>query len=130
MDLARVCGTAVAGGRTLLGVVAVARPELPLRPWVGGTAAAADAPRLLGRALGGRDLAIGLGGLWALAFDNHGDRSAAVWLAAGALADALDVAATAAAWRRLPATGRVLVGTAAAGGVLTGAYAAARLARG
>jgi acyl-coenzyme A thioesterase PaaI-like protein len=85
---------------------------------------------LLGRALGGRDLAIGLGGLWALTLSNDEDRSAAIWLAAGALADALDVAATAAAWRHLPATGRVLVGTAAAGGVLTGAYATARLARG
>lgn len=63
MDLARLCGTAVAGGRTLLGVVALTRPALPLTPWVGGTAATTEPARLLARALGGRDLVIGLGGL-------------------------------------------------------------------
>jgi hypothetical protein len=130
MQLARLTGTAVAGARTLLGVVALTRPELPLKPWVGGAAAATVAPQLLGRALGGRDLALGLGGLWALSAGSGTDRSAAVWLAAGALADALDVAATVTAWRNLPTTGRVLVGASAAGGVVTGAYAAARLARG
>lgn len=126
MDLPRLFGTAIAGGRTLLGVVALTRPALPLTPWVGGTTATTDTARLLARALGGRDLVIGLGGLWALA--NEPDRSAAAWLAAGALADAADVAATVAAWRSLPAAGRVVVGVAAGGGVLTGAYAAARLA--
>jgi hypothetical protein len=126
MDLARLCGTAVAGGRTLLGVVALTRPALPLTPWVGGTTATTESARLLARALGGRDLVIGLGGLWALV--NEPDRTAAAWVAAGALADAADVAATAAAWRHLPAAGRVAVAAAAGGGVLTGAYAAARLA--
>jgi hypothetical protein len=125
MDLARLSGTAVAGGRTLLGVVALTRPGLPLKPWVGGTTATTGASQLLGRALGGRDLAIGLGGLWALA--KEPDRVAAGWLAAGALADAADVAATVAAWRSLPAAGRVVVAAAAGGGVLTGAYAAAGL---
>jgi len=126
MDLARVCGTAVAGGRTLLGVVALARPVLPLTPWVGASTATTEPARLLGRALGGRDLVIGLGGLWALA--NETDRAAAAWVAAGALADVADVAGTVAAWRHLPAAGRVVVAAAAGGGVLTGAYAAARLA--
>jgi hypothetical protein len=126
MDLARLSGLAVAGGRSLLGVVAIARPELPLRPWVGAVAADSEPPQLLARALGGRDLALGLGALWALTAG--ADRSAsAVWLAAGAVADAVDVSATLAAWRRLPAGGRAMVAAAAAGGTIAGAYGAVRL---
>lgn len=118
---------AVAGGRVLLGVVAIARPQVPARPWFGSAAAEQQPVRVLGRALGGRDLAIGAGTLWALRPDRSGPSYAAAWLAAGALADAVDAAATLAAWRSLPAGGRVLVVTAAGGSALLSALAAREL---
>ena len=64
-SLLRRGATAVAAGRVALGVTALAWPSVPARPWVG---AAADglAARVFGRALGARDLALGLGALAAL----------------------------------------------------------------
>ena len=56
---------AVAVGRVGLGVVALTRPAVVARPWVGPTGES-QAGRVLGRALGGRDLALGLGTLAAL----------------------------------------------------------------
>ncbi len=55
----------VAAGRVGLGLTALAWPAVPARPWVG---AAADdlAARVFGRALGARDVALGLGALAAL----------------------------------------------------------------
>ena len=52
----------VAAGRVALGLTALAWPAVPARPWVG---ASADdlAARVFGRALGARDLALGLGAL-------------------------------------------------------------------
>src|SRR5215472_9492926 len=53
------------GRRVALGLTALAWPSVPARPWVG---AAADslAARVFGRALGARDVAMGLGALTAL----------------------------------------------------------------
>src|SRR6516162_3676189 len=64
--------TAVAAARVAIGVLALARPGVPSRPWVGVGAGADEgeaglAVRVLGRALGGRDLSLGLGALAALA---------------------------------------------------------------
>lgn len=56
---------ALAVARTGIGVVALAAPEVVGRPWVGEAAGTAQG-RLLARALGGRDLALGLGALAAL----------------------------------------------------------------
>jgi hypothetical protein len=110
----------IAGARVLLGVVALCRPNLPARMWVADDDARRRAVQLLARALGGRDLALGLGALVALA----GCGPAAPWVAAGGLADAGDVAATVAAWRHLPPSRRRLV-TLIAGGALAGAVLAA-----
>ena len=57
--------TAVAAGRVALGLTALAWPAVPARPWVG---ASADdvAATVFGRALGARDVALGLGALAAL----------------------------------------------------------------
>jgi hypothetical protein len=57
--------TAVAASRVGLGFVALGAPLLVSRSWVGRSG---DGPsgRVLGRALGGRDLALGLGALIAL----------------------------------------------------------------
>jgi hypothetical protein len=134
--LLRTGATAVAAGRVALGLTALAWPSGPARPWVG---AAADdlAARVFGRALGARDLALGLGALAALrrsadapasggapAGSGGSGGSAAAWVAAGALSDALDVAASLAAWRELPRVGRWLVVASAGGAALAGAAGA------
>jgi hypothetical protein len=112
---------AVAAGRVALGLTILARPSAAARPWVG---AAADdlAARVFGRALGGRDVALGLGALAALRPAAE-PGSASAWVAAGALSDALDVAASLASWHQLPRVTRWLVVTSAGGAVLTGAAA-------
>jgi hypothetical protein len=114
---------AVAAGRVALGLTALAWPSVPARPWVG---AAADdlAARVFGRALGGRDIALGLGALTALQRPAAETGSACAWVAAGALSDALDVAASLASWRGLPRTGRWLVAVSAGGAALVGAAGA------
>jgi hypothetical protein len=113
----------VAAGRVALGLTALAWPAVPARPWVG---ASADdlAARVFGRALGARDLALGLGALAALARPGAEPGRAASWVAAGALSDALDVAASLASWRDLPRMTRWLVAASAGGAALTGAAAA------
>ena len=113
----------VAAGRVALGLTALAWPAVPARPWVG---ASADdlAARVFGRALGARDVALGLGALAALRRADAEPGSAASWVAAGALSDALDVAASLASWRDLPRVTRWLVAASAGGAALTGAAAA------
>ena len=114
---------AVAAGRVALGLTALAWPAVPARPWVG---ASADdlAARVFGRALGARDLALGLGALAALARPGAEPGPAASWVAAGAVSDALDVAASLASWDDLPRLTRWLVAASAGGAALTGAAAA------
>jgi hypothetical protein len=114
---------AVAAGRVGLGLVALAWPVVPARPWVGP--ATDDLPvRVLGRALGGRDVALGLGALAALRSPAGGRGPASAWVAAGALSDALDVAASVRSWRELPRTGRWLVAVSAGGAAVVGAAGA------
>lgn len=122
--LLRRGATAVAVGRVALGLAALTFPSLPSRPWVG---AAADdlAARVFARALGARDLALGLGAL--AAFQRQ--ESPSTWVAAGALSDALDVAASVASWRELPPVTRWLVAGSAGGAAVIGATAAASLRR-
>lgn len=121
LDRAGARRLAVANGmaRSALGVVAFCLPGLPLAPWVGGSSRD-QSSRLLGRALGGRDLALGLGTLVAA----RSAGPARPWVVAGGLADAGDVVATLLAWRSLPPLGRSAVLAAAAGGVLAAAAAA------
>ena len=72
--------TAVAVSRIGVGVVAFAAPALVSRSWV-GSAGGGPSGRVLGRALGGRDLALGLGALAALRLQSA-SRRAMVWDAA------------------------------------------------
>lgn len=117
--------TALAVARTAIGVAALASPALIARPWVGAGAAKAAPGQVLGRALGGRDLALGLGALAALQRTQAGAQpGAGVWVGMAALADSLDVVATAAAWDELPAVTRWLVAGSAAGAAAVGAVAA------
>jgi hypothetical protein len=114
---------AVAAGRVAIGLAALAWPSVPARPWVG--AAANDlAAQVFGRALGGRDLALGLGALAALQRPGAEPASASAWVAAGALSDSLDVAASLASWRELPRVSRWLVILSAGGAALVGAAGA------
>ncbi len=115
---------AVAAGRVALGLTALAWPSVPARPWVG--ASSKDlAARVFGRALGARDLALGLGALAALQGTDRG--SAGTWVAAGALSDALDVMASLASWRDLPRLSRWLVVASAGGAAMAGAAGALAL---
>ena len=123
VPLLRRGATAVAIGRVALGVTALAWPWVPARPWVG---AAADdvAAQVFGRALGARDLALGLGALAALQGQAAAAGSARAWVAAGALSDALDVVASVKSWPELPRVTRWLVAASAGGAALAGAAGA------
>ena len=98
----RVLAALISLGRFLFGVAFVARPKLLEEAWIGKQARLPGA-QVLGRAVGARDLTVGLGGLQAVA---RGDGSARPWLAAASLCDAVDFAATYAAGRRIPRRGR------------------------
>ena len=116
---------ALAAARTAIGVMALASPGLIARPWVGADAAKAAPGRVFGRALGGRDLALGLGALAALRRTQAGAQPAAgMWVGVAALADSFDVLATTAAWDELPPVTRWLVAGSAAGAAAVGAVAA------
>lgn len=117
----RGAAVGLATGRAVLGVAAIAAPGLPARPWVGRHSTLPTA-HVLARALGARDLVLGVGALRALATPGE---SMAPWLAAGGLADAVDAAATFRAWSSLPPCGRwVVAGAATTGAVGTAALCA------
>ncbi|GAA5103591.1 hypothetical protein [Haloechinothrix salitolerans] len=90
--------------RAALGAVALAKPADVARPWV-GRVRPPHAGAVLARALGGRDLSLGVG--MAAAAASGGDMLP--WIIAGGAADAVDTGATLASWRRLPRRGRLLV---------------------
>lgn len=115
---ARRLAQAIGAGRIALGVTALVAPRLPLRPWVG--AGAGRHARMLARALGARDVALGAGVVMAL---RHG-APVRGWVEAGGIADAGDVAITAAYFPSLPGWGRLAVLAAAAGGVVAARLAA------
>jgi len=121
--LARRGAVAVAAGRVAIGLTALAWPSVPSRPWVG---AGADdlVARVFGRALGARDVALGLGALAALRRSADEPGTASAWVAAGAVSDSLDVAASLSSWRELPRVGRWLVVLSAGAASLVGAAGA------
>jgi peptide-methionine (R)-S-oxide reductase len=112
-DQARRLALANGIARSALGVVALTAPSVALGPWV-GPAARDRSACMLARALGGRDLALGLGTVLAL---RHGTPVRG-WVEAGGLADAGDAMVTLAAFARLPRKGRWAVLTAALAGVV------------
>ncbi len=115
---ARRGAVALSAARVAVGVTALAFPAVVARPWVGAEGDGL-AGKVLGRALGARDLALGLGTLAALR-----DGPARAWLAAAALSDAFDVATSVASWPELPRVTRWLVAGSASGAALTGAVGA------
>src|SRR5829696_5386331 len=94
----RALAALISLGRFLFGAAFIARPKLLEEGWIGRQARLPGA-QVLGRAVGARDLTLGLGGLQALARD---DGSARPWLAAAAVCDSVDLGATYAAGRRTP----------------------------
>jgi hypothetical protein len=105
-DVARL----ISLGRVAIGLGAVIAPRRFGRFWTGepdtGTTSA-----IAMRGLGARDVALGLGTLFAL----EGDGPVRGWLEAQALADASDAASTLLAFRKLPRL-RALALLATAGG--------------
>ena len=110
MDALRLA-RAFAVGRTAVGAALLVAPGMA-RAWV-GEPATRPGGKVLTRALGMRDLALGVGLLRAVGEDREVGR----WLGAGVLADGADLAATLLAWERLPSVGRVGVTAAAASGL-------------
>ncbi len=120
--MARSVAAVVAGLRVALGLAALAAPDLVARPWIGGHGTG-PGRRVLARALGGRDMALGLGALLALR------RGAPLrgWVEAAALSDTLDACATLLDLRHLPPGGRMAVLGASGGAAITGVLAARSL---
>src|SRR5918912_4289189 len=98
----RLLAVAISFARVLFGVAFIAKPTLMDRAWIGKQARVPGA-RVLARAVGARDLALGLGGVQAVA---QNDGSARPWLGAAAICDAVDFGATWAAGRRIPRDAR------------------------
>jgi hypothetical protein len=95
---ARQLAQGLAGLRGLIGAVALVAPSLALKPWAGAEVAGLSGGRLVGRALGGRDLALAAGAFLAM----RNDGPVRGWIEAGGLADTGDVVATLVAFRHLP----------------------------
>jgi hypothetical protein len=98
----RILAGLISVGRLLFGVAFIAQPGLMERAWIGKQARLPGA-KLLTRAVGARDLALGLGGLQAV---TRNDGSARPWLAAAAVCDAVDFGATWTAGRGIPRQAR------------------------
>lgn len=120
---ARTLTLGIAGARALLGAVAIVAPSVALKPWV-GEISPGDAPkqRLLARALGGRDIALGLGALLAW----RRGRPFRGWVEAAALADSVDAASTLMSVKWLPKKGSTVVLLSAAGAAASGFIGARR----
>jgi hypothetical protein len=108
-------------GRSFFGVAFIAEPKLMERAWIGKQARLPGA-QVLARAVGARDLALGLGGMQAVV---RNDGSARPWLGAAALCDAVDFGASWVAGRRIPRQARTGVLAIAAVFSLLSAVAAA-----
>ena len=117
----RLLAALISLGRFVVGIAFIAEPKLMERAWIGKQARLPGA-QVLARAVGGRDLVLGFGGLQAARRD---DGSARPWLAAAALCDGVDFGATWAAGRGIPRQPRSAVLAIAAVFGLLSALAAA-----
>ena len=117
----------LAVGRVAIGAALVLVPSLAARGWAGDEASR-PATKVFLRALGIRDLALGIGTLRAL---ERGE-DPVPWARYGAAADGVDAAATVVGYRSLARRGRfavlLLAAAAAAGGALAAEQIAAHQA--
>jgi hypothetical protein len=116
---ARVAGRLLAGARVVIGAGLIAAPRFAMTTWVGPRRARTAATALLGRAVGARDLTVGLGGL-----ATSGDAQRG-WLAAGVVCDTVDLVATLVEQDDLPDTAIPLILATAVPGIALGLYALA-----
>lgn len=111
----REIATLLSGTRLALGALLFLMPSKSAKLWSddGGNSSAAV---VASRGMGARDMALGLGGLLALA----NDKPARGWLEAAAFSDLLDAVSTALSFRRLPSGRALLMGASAAGAAMLG----------
>ena len=119
-QLGRIGAATVGVGRALTGVYFLAAPAAGAKAWVGDDR---PASRYLARAVGGRDLAIGAGVLWALRTPGE---SPLPWVVASVVGDGFDAAFGAA---MLDEAHRSKAVALAGGFGVLGALTAAALAR-
>src|SRR3954470_507738 len=123
MDLARVLAGGLAVSRILFGATYLTRPEQAGPSWI-GRAARKPGTQVMIRSQGARDVALGLGALWALVSRPPAD--ARPWMAAHALADGADAAVTWIARERLPKRRARLALGVALGSTAVALFGAAR----
>jgi hypothetical protein len=114
---ARTLARAQAAGRAAIGAALTIAPRVTATGWLGRDARR-PATQVVVRALGARDLVIGLGVAYA-AGQGHGARP---WLQAGTFADVVDLAATLRARDHLTPLGVAGVGSLAAGSAVLGLW--------
>jgi|SRR5215203_1376827 len=119
----RILAVVISVARFLFGIAFIAKPTLMEPAWIGKQARVPGA-QVLARAVGARDLVVGLGGLHAVTREH---RLARPWLAAGAICDAVDFGATLAAGRTIPRQARSALLVIASVSSLLSALAAARM---
>ena len=90
MSAISVLGTGLAANRSLFGIAYLVAPARSGGGWI-GKPAEDERTAVMTRALGARDLVLGLGALWA---QRGGGTDARAWFAAHALADGVDLLAT------------------------------------
>ncbi len=107
----------IAINRTLIGTALALAPEQASRGWIGSDSKIPGA-QLMTRGFGARDLAIGIGTLWAL----NQQAARRPWVSAGLISDAMDLVATLAVRESLPWSGRVVAAGMAGGSALLDAW--------
>jgi len=111
---ARTMLTTLAAGRLVIGAALVAKPQSQVGAgWVGDEEAARPATALLFRSVGARDMALALGTLGA----QRSGSPLKPWLLGATLADAVDLFATFAAGRAIPAKGKAAIALLAGGAI-------------
>jgi hypothetical protein len=108
-----------------LGVAALRKPRMASRVWLGSEASRGLTPVVLGRAAGGRDVALGAGTV-ACALTGVPLRP---WVLAGGGADAVDAVTTWLAGPDLPRWRRNVVTAVSAGSALTAVFLATQVDR-
>jgi hypothetical protein len=119
---ARTIAKQIAYGRIAIGAALLVKPDLVTRAWL-GPAAQSPGGRVVARAFGARDLAVGAGAAAAL----HRGAAERPWLVAAAFTDAVDAVVTAAALRSLPSPGGPGTVAVAAVSAAVGAWTATAL---
>jgi hypothetical protein len=126
MDVPRLLAGGLAVNRVAFGASYLARPRNAGRSWI-GRAARKPGAEVMVRSQAARDIALGLGALWALS--RRPAAEAQAWMLAHALADGVDTAVTFAARDRLPQRQARLALAVAGGSTAVAALGAVGLRR-